>query len=139
MAKKQQTANEVELFKPQYNLPGILPEMDKKELFNTLAESKPLSELVGENFSIIGLLPEMVEVPRNAENEEEELFGSDETVERERLTLMTDKGVYHSFSVTFKKSLMKAYNIFGNDFINETYELTSKQKGGKNYYILKVK
>lgn len=141
--------NELAVVKNVNELPMTLPDIDKKELFNLLQESKPIADLAGKKFTIQGIMPEMVEVPKNQPDQTENSEGftavfsdGEEMVERLRVTLITDKGVYHSFSATFNKALMKAINVFGADYTANTYEITMKSRGsGKgvtNYYVVKV-
>lgn len=126
-------------------LPTILPQMDKKELFNLVQDTTPIAQLVGKEFKIVALIPEMVLVPKNNEYDEGskddfvQVFDEDEMVERMRLTMVTDIGVYHSFSITFTGALRKAIEILGEDFVNYTFELTAKPNGKKMTYVVKAK
>lgn len=128
------------------DLPTLKPDMDKKELFNAIQDSKPLTELVGKEFKILGIMPEFVDVPKNDVSDDETIvtspFDEDEFVERLRVTLITDIGVYRSFSVTFNNTLTKILNIFGEDYKDYKYKLANKTKGAgkemKNYYVIKV-
>lgn len=127
-------------------LPMILPEMDKKELFNILQDSEPLANLTDKKFKILGIMPEMVQVPPNALDGEEaptDPFTNEPIlVDRLRVTLITDIGVYHSFSITFNKALAKAINVFGAAYADNTYSISTKLRGSgasaKAYYVVKV-
>ena len=122
---------------------------DKKELFNLIQESEPIASLVGKKFKINGVIPETVRVPKGnrvdretGEYIETADIPDDELVERMKLTLITDKGVYHSFSSTFAAALIKAINIFGDTWQKETYTITLKMRGSgdgaKAYYTVTV-
>lgn len=124
----------------------MLPDgMGKKELFNALQETEPVKELVGTEFKILGFMPEMAQVPKNDVNTEtgEVIEGDgDELVERLRLTIITDAGTYHSYSTSLNKGLAKMLTIFGDEYKENTYKITTKMLGSgkdmKTVYILKV-
>ena len=145
--KKATTRQELAIVKNVNDLPVLLPEMDKKELFNTLQESEPIANLTGKKFKILGIMPEVVQVPRNQGDDNGENFtpvfdDEENLVDRLRVTLITDVGVFHSFSVTFNKALAKALNVFGADYVDNTYSITMKMRGSgdgaKAYYVVKV-
>lgn len=136
-----QNSTAITVLKSVNEIPSIMPDMDKKELFNAIQETTPINDLTGKHFKILGLIPEIVEVPRNTDDESGLPFDDDDLVERLRVTLITDQGNFHSFSVTLNKALMKAMNVFQEEFLGQTYEITQKTRGtGKNannYYLLK--
>lgn len=140
------TKNELATIKNVNDLPTLLPEIDKKELFNMVQESEPLANLQGKDFKIIGIMPELVEVPKNGmEDEDSEnpfVDENTEMVERLRVTLITDVGVFHSYSVTFNKALAKAINVFGAEYTENTYNISSRLRGSgksaKAYYVVKA-
>lgn len=129
-------------------LTNLIPDtITPKELFNMISDTKPIADLTDEDsFKVQGMLIEIVEVPKDGNRDENGNINTDnpfidedaEMVERERLTLITDKGVYHSFSKTLNSSLIKAMNIFGADFPNENFKLTNKQKNKKSVYVMTV-
>lgn len=141
------TKNEIVAIKNVDELPVIVPDkMDKKELFNLIQDTAPLADLVGKKFKVLGILPEKVEVPKTRDGNGDEIHYEDgedvEMVTRLRLTLITDLGSFHSFSVTFNAAVMKMFNVFGEDYKGLTFEIISKSRGtGKDikaYYVLKV-
>lgn len=146
--KENTTASNTELaiVKNVNDLPVLLPEMDKKELFNIVQESEPLANLTDKKFKILGILPEIVQVPPTSKEGEETptdpFTGEEILVDRLRVTLITDIGVYHSFSVTFNKALAKALNVFGTEYAENTYTISTKLRGSGNnakaYYVVKV-
>lgn len=142
-------SNLPEYIKSVNELPMILPDMNKKELFNAVQESEPIAQLAGKKFKMLGIIPENVEVPKYNEKDLKEgkvaLESDDignEMVERLRITLVTNIGVFHSFSFTFNKALAKVINVFGADYIKEEYVITAKIRGSGNdakaYYVLKA-
>lgn len=135
--KETQTTNETDLIvKDLADLPMIMPPMDEKELFNTLQESRPIADLADQEFKITGLYPEWVELPKDQDNPDSEL------VERMRLLLLTDKGTFHSFSITLNKALCKAITIFKSTWMDQTFKFTVKMRGSgdgaKAAYQVKV-
>lgn len=135
--KKTTTTNETAIVvKNLEQIPTIMPDMDEKTLFNTLQESKPIAELAGIEFKVVGLYPEWVEVPKDQNDENSEM------VERMRLLLLTDKGTFHSFSITFNKAICKAINIFKNSWLEQTFMFVAKMRGSgdgaKATYQVKV-
>lgn len=119
----------------------FFPNMSKKELFNASQDSKPIAELEGQEFQILGLVPEMVLVNRNNavdSEDSENPFVDDEQVERLRLMVVTNHGFYHSFSQTFNGALKKAIDMFGEGFTAETFIFNSRMKDKKVHYIIKV-
>lgn len=127
------------------DMPMFKPEaMSDKEIFNATGDSTPINELVGKEFQITGILPEVVDVPKYNDNDKSkmsreawEALDHTLTVKRLRLTLFTTEGTYHSFSVTFAKALSKAINLFGPEkYRDEKFSLASKNRGGKAYYVL---
>lgn len=141
--KENKNIEALSVIKNVKDVPMILPEMDKVELFNLTQESLPVSDLAGKKFKILGIMPEFVEVPKKSADDYPEGFIPEdadvELVERLCITLITDIGVYRSFSVTFNKSLVKAINMFpAGEFANLTYEATLKMKDKKAYYSVKI-
>lgn len=129
------------------DMPIIIPEkMDKKALFNSVQDTQPISDLVGKKFAIVGLIPEMVDVPKTRGSNGDEIHyeeGEDvEMVNRLRITLITNIGSFHSFSVTFNSALMKMLNLFGVEYKEMEFEIISKSRGtGKDikaYYVIKA-
>lgn len=141
------TKNEIAIIKTVNDMPIIMPEkMDKKELFNSVQDTSPLTDLVGKKFKIVGLIPEMVDVPKTRDGNGDEIHyeeGEDvDMVNRLRITLITDIGTFHSFSVTFNAALMKMLNVFGEEYKTLSFEISSKSRGTgkeiKAYYVLKA-
>lgn len=138
--------NEIAIMKNVSEMPVIIPEkMDKKQLFNAIQDTAPVADLVGKKFAITGILPEMVEVPKNNKDElsaVEDEDGETVMVSRLRITLITDIGAFHSFSVTLNTALMKMLNVFRDAYKDMTFEIISKTRGSgkevKAYYILKT-
>lgn len=136
----------LEIVKSANDLPQVLPNLDKKELFNILQETNPIKELVDKPFHILGIVPEYVDVPKDGYVDEDGVVIDEsvevEYVERLRVTIITNIGAFHSFSTTFNKALAKAINVFGNEFTLEQFKITTKLIGsGKNakvIYLVKV-
>lgn len=108
----------------------LFPNLDKKEMFNQLQDTQQIQELQGVEFKILGIIPEMVPMPKEE--------GSDEIVEKLKINLFTDKGVYHSFSTTLQKGLECALKIFGADYLNCVFKITKTSKGKKQYYNIEL-
>lgn len=127
-------------------MPMILPnDVGVKELFNLTQESKPIADLTGKKFKISGVIPEMVDVNKYSEKQIkaadfEEGDTGKELVKRLRLTLITDLGSFHSFSITFNKALAKAFNMFGKAYTEQTFSIEAKLRGSgdeaKAYYVM---
>ena len=139
--------NEIANIKTVNEMPIIMPEnMDKKALFNSMQDTSPISDLVGKKFSIMGMIPEMVDVPKTRDGNGDEIHYEDgedvEMINRLRITLVTDVGSYHSFSVTFNSALMKMLNVFGADYKDMKFEIISKSRGTGNavkaYYVIRA-
>lgn len=143
---KATTGAELAIIKNVNDLPTLLPDMDKKELFNMTQESEPIANLTDKKFKILGIMPEIVQVPPtsgdDAEKATDPFTGEEILVDRLRVTLITDVGVYHSFSITFNKALAKAINVFGAEYTDNTYTISTKMRGSGNgakaYYVVKV-
>lgn len=146
MPKKEETAVNAVAIVNKAELPQFIPDMDKKELYNAMQESSPIADICDKEFTVVGVIVADVEVAR--ENEEDarkagRAFDPNDTVTRKRMTLIADvageRKIYHSFSNTFNKALENAFMIFGDDFKKNTYVITKKSKGMKQYYSVKVK
>lgn len=120
-------------------MPTILPNDDKKALYNAMQDSKPIAELTGKKFKVEGFFPEQVLVPKkinvNGKLVDDE---SGELVERTRLTVFTDHGVFHSHSITFNKAMLKILNMFGAEYKDQTYVFKSQTKGTKVFYVVNI-
>ena len=111
-----------------HEITGLTSDLKGKELFNILQTSKPIHEIVEKPFKISGVDTMFIEV-------EEE---NGEKAERLKLILFTDLGVYHTYAVTFIKSLEQATKYV--DIKEETFILHNVKdpKNGRNYYNLEI-
>lgn len=141
----------------------ILPtenEMSKKDLFNSLYDTQPINQLQKiEKFKILGLIPEIVRVPKDNKDidfetgevilpeeniiDESSDIVDDDLVDRLRLVILTSEGVYHSYSNTLNKSIAKLIAVFGvQGMKKEEYNLASRtittKQGIRNVYVLKM-
>jgi hypothetical protein len=113
---------------------NIMPKMDKIELFNQLDDAQPLSELTNKEF---------VQVPKNKRSEDDiknNIYEENpDMVERLRLTLITDLGMFKSFSIFFNSAIEKAIIMFGAlEFQKHTYRTTIKIENSKSIYKLQI-
>lgn len=129
------------------DMPIILPNIDKKELFNSVQETFPINDLVGQKFKILGIIPEYVDVTNEGffgrtDLTTGEMVDEEKVVKRLRTVILTDLGSFHAFSLTFNKALIKALNVFGDKLNEYTFTLAQKVKGtgdsATSYYIVKV-
>lgn len=110
------------------------------EVYNMMQDTEPVAKLAGVKFHITGLFAENVEVGDNDENKSfEEMVANDGQKNiRTRTVLFTDKGAFHSFSISIEKNILRLISLFGKDFLLNTYELTSKTQDKKVFYTLKI-
>jgi len=119
--------------------PEFLPKMSKTELFNAAQDAEPINKLVNKNFKVVGVMPQMVSVPkRRIDVEDETDIEEVEMCERMRYTVFTDVGVFHSFSGTFNRALNSAYRYLAEEFTQTTFDLQSKVNNQKMNYVLKI-
>jgi len=114
---------------------NILPhKYTKVELYNKMQNTKPVNELINIFFKFEGLRCEETEI-----SDPETLI----KVKRLKLILFTDKGVYHTYSISLLKNLLYICNFFGDEFTDNEYKLklNSKQynEETRQYYTFEIR
>lgn len=128
--------------------------VDENSIFNMLQESEPLNNLVDKEFTITAIIPQMVQFEEDANFDEDgkEIDKSNDWqtndvkdnekkgvkyVDRLKVNIATDVGVFRSFSSTFNNSLLSALNIFGQEgVLKKRFTLKMKLNKDKMIYVL---
>lgn len=132
-----------------FDLPKIIPnDMNEDALFNAISDLEPIKSLAGKDFKIKGMFTEVVQVPRKKATDADDQSGGladgdgEDLVDRQRLTLITDVGVFASYSITFAAAIKRAIDIFGDNFQSKTFHITVRLTGSgdkqKAFYIVKT-
>lgn len=132
-----------------FDLPQILPtDMDEDNLFNAISDLEPIKNMTGKDFKVLGILTEVVQVPRKQKTDADDQSGGldegdpEDLVDRQRLTLITDIGVFGSYSITFAAAMKRAIDIFKDGWMKKTYNITVRLTGSgkqqKAFYIVKT-
>lgn len=108
----------------------LIPNLDRKEMFNAMQATRQVQELQNQEFKILGIIPEIVPMPKEE--------GSEELVDKMKLNLFTNLGVFHSFSTTLQMGLEKALRVFGKDYVNCVFKIVKTSKGKKQFYNIEI-